>query len=116
MSKAWSDATSAGGAVPAQSLSAEPATNIASSWGHQGGFQAVAAGFQIKLARAALGWSLRELAVAAEVSPNTTTRFELGHGGPQSANLDRLQRVLEEQGVVFIPADSAGSETIRLRA
>jgi transcriptional regulator with XRE-family HTH domain len=70
---------------------------------------------QVKLARAALGWSLRELARAADVSPTTVTRFELGHGGLQSGNLDRLQATLEAEGVVFIPGDEIGEATIRVR-
>lgn len=70
---------------------------------------------QVRLARCALGLSLRELASAAEVSPNTITRFELGKGGLQTASLARLQEVLEHRGVVFVAADGAGSATIRLK-
>lgn len=70
---------------------------------------------QVKLARAALGWSLRDLARAADVSPTTVTRFELGHGGLHSSNLARLQAALEAQGVAFVPADEVGDATIRMR-
>lgn len=70
---------------------------------------------QVRLARCALGLSLRELANAAEVSPNTITRFELGKGGLQTASLARLQDVLEQRGVVFVPADASGGATIRLK-
>jgi transcriptional regulator with XRE-family HTH domain len=72
-------------------------------------------GLQIRLARAALGLSLRQLAAEAEISPNTITRFELGHGGLQSASLARLQEVLEEQGIMFEGPASGSSETVRLR-
>lgn len=60
--------------------------------------------------------SLRELASAAEVSPNTITRFELGKGGLQTASLARLQEVLEHRGVVFVAADQSGSATVRLKS
>jgi transcriptional regulator with XRE-family HTH domain len=71
---------------------------------------------QVRLARCALGLSLRELATAAKVSPNTITRFELGKGGLQTASLGRLQEVLEHQGVVFVAADQSGSATVRLKS
>lgn len=60
--------------------------------------------------------SLRELASAAEVSPNTITRFELGKGGLQTASLARLQEILEQRGVVFVAADQSGSATVRLKS
>jgi transcriptional regulator with XRE-family HTH domain len=72
-------------------------------------------GLQIKLGRTAIGWSLRELAAAAGLSPTTITRFELGHGGLNMRSLDQLQNVLEDRGVVFVPADQEGSETVRLK-
>ena len=71
---------------------------------------------QVRLARCALGLSLRDLASAADVSPNTITRFELGKGGLQTASLARLQEVLEQRGVVFVAADASGSATVRLKA
>jgi transcriptional regulator with XRE-family HTH domain len=70
---------------------------------------------QVKLARAALGWSLRDLARAADISPTTVTRFELGRGGLHSTNLVRLQATLEGEGVLFVPADETGEATIRVR-
>jgi transcriptional regulator with XRE-family HTH domain len=71
---------------------------------------------QVKLGRTAVGLSVRELARAAGVSPTTVSRFELGHGEIHVAILARLQGVLEENGVVFVPADTSGSPTIRLKA
>ena len=70
---------------------------------------------QVRLARHALGLSLRDLAKVAELSPNTITRFELGKGGLQSASLARLQEVFEARGVVFVAADATGSATVRLK-
>lgn len=70
---------------------------------------------QARLARAALGLTLRDIGAASGLAPNTITRFELGRGGVHAANLARLQDVFEQHGVVFIPADEVGEPTIRLR-
>lgn len=70
---------------------------------------------QAKLARAALGLSLRELADATALSRNTITRFELGHGDVHPANLARLRDVFEQRGIMFLPADELGEATVRLR-
>ncbi|MBI1198695.1 MAG: helix-turn-helix domain-containing protein [Phenylobacterium sp.] len=70
---------------------------------------------QARLARAALGLSLRDLGAATGLAPNTITRFELGRGGVHAANLSRLQDVFEQRGVVFLPADEVGEATVRLR-
>lgn len=70
---------------------------------------------QVKLARTALGMTLRDLGEATGLAPNTITRIELGRGGIHAANLARLRDVLERRGVMFLPADESGEATIRLR-
>lgn len=70
---------------------------------------------QVKLARTALGLSLRDLGDATGLAPNTITRIELGRGGVHAANLARLRDVLERRGILFLPADETGEATIRLR-
>lgn len=70
---------------------------------------------QVKLARVALGLGVRELAEAAAIAPSTITRFESGKGGMQARNLDKIQRVLERGGVVFIQAGADGGVGIRLK-
>jgi transcriptional regulator with XRE-family HTH domain len=70
---------------------------------------------QARLARAALGLSLRDLGGATGLAPNTITRFELGRGGVHAANLARLRDVFEQRGVVFLPTDEVGEATVRLR-
>lgn len=70
---------------------------------------------QVKLARIALGLGVRELAEAAAIAPSTITRFESGKGGMQARTLDKIQRVLERGGVVFIDADSNGGVGVRLK-
>lgn len=71
---------------------------------------------QIRLARTALGLGVRELGTAAGVSPSTVQRFESGIGGMQTRTLERLQTVLEDGGIIFIPADASGGPGVRLKA
>ena len=64
---------------------------------------------QIKMARAAVGWGVRELAKKAGVTANTVTRIENGADAKQST-MDRLQQALEAAGIEFIgsPTDRPG--------
>lgn len=55
---------------------------------------------QIRMARAALGWSLAELAKHAHVNPNTISRYETG-SEVMSGVLKKLETALLAQGVVF---------------
>lgn len=71
---------------------------------------------QMKLARTAIGLGVRELAAAADVAPSTVQRFESGKGDMHSKTLDKVQRVLEDGGVIFIPADAQGGPGVRLKA
>jgi transcriptional regulator with XRE-family HTH domain len=68
---------------------------------------------QIKMARAALGWGVRELASAAGVTPNTVSRCETAGGG-QVATIEGIQTALEKAGVIFIKADETGGVGVRL--
>jgi transcriptional regulator with XRE-family HTH domain len=67
---------------------------------------------QCRMARAALGFSLRELAEAAGVSVNTLSRIE-GDGNVTSRTLGRVQAVLVEGGAVFRRDGSVGVEPLR---
>jgi transcriptional regulator with XRE-family HTH domain len=69
---------------------------------------------QIRMARAALGWGVRDLANRAGVSPNTVSRFENG-AGARVDTLGQIQYVLERAGIMFVPADEAGGPGVRLR-
>ena len=71
---------------------------------------------QLKLARTAVGLGVRELAEKASVAPSTIQRYESGRGGMQSRTLDKVQQTLEDDGVVFIPADAQGGPGVRLKA
>ena len=59
------------------------------------------------MARAAVGWGVRELAEKAGVTANTVTRIENGADAKQST-MDKLQQALEAAGVMFINGDQPG--------
>lgn len=56
---------------------------------------------QIKMARYALGLTVRELAERAQIQPNTISRIENGHQA-FAGTLEKITKVLEEAGAVFI--------------
>ena len=56
---------------------------------------------QCRMARAALGWGVRDLARQAQVSPDTVARFERGEE-LRDRTLADLQRAFEEAGVAFL--------------
>ena len=62
---------------------------------------------QLRMARAAVGWGVRELAKRAGITANTVTRIENGADAKQST-MDRLRRALEAAGVEFINGDQPG--------
>ena len=68
---------------------------------------------QIKMARAAVGWGVRELAKKAAVTANTVTRIENGADAKQST-MDKLQQALESAGIEFID-ENGGGPGVRLR-
>lgn len=70
-------------------------------------------GTQVKMARAALGWGVRELAEKAGLNPNTISRLENG-GGIQAANLEKIEKVLIKAGIEFIP-ENGGGAGVRLK-
>ena len=68
---------------------------------------------QSKMARAALGWGVRDLAAAAKVSPDTIARLERGETlYPRTT--DAIRTALEAAGVLFI-AENGEGPGVRLR-
>lgn len=69
-------------------------------------------GEQIRAARGALNWSVRELADHSGVATATIARYELEVGVPKSRknNLTLLRQTLESAGIEFIgtPDDAPG--------
>ena len=59
------------------------------------------------MARAAIGWGVRELAEKAGVTANTFTRIENGADAKQST-IDALQRALEAAGIEFTKGNQPG--------
>jgi transcriptional regulator with XRE-family HTH domain len=68
---------------------------------------------QCRMARAALGWGVRELAAAAKVSVDTVARFERGEE-LKERTVDALQRALEDAGIKLID-ENGGGPGVRLR-
>src|SRR5690349_2195915 len=68
---------------------------------------------QCKMARAATGWSVRDLAREAKVNPSTVVRFETGQAEPIRLTLEAIQRAFEAAGIEFTNGDAPG---VRLRA
>jgi transcriptional regulator with XRE-family HTH domain len=68
---------------------------------------------QCRMARAALGMGVRELAAAAKVSVDTVARFERGEE-LKERTVDALQRALEAAGIKLID-ENGGGPGVRLR-
>lgn len=66
---------------------------------------------QCKMARVAVGWGVRELAAAAEVSPDTVARLERGEA-LRETTINTIRRALEKAGVEFTNGEQPG---VRLR-
>lgn len=59
---------------------------------------------QIRMARAGLRWTAKQLAEEAGVAVTTINRIE-GGGGSNSATLVAIRRALEGEGVKFVDVD-----------
>lgn len=68
---------------------------------------------QCKMARAALGWGVRDVAAAADVSPDTIARLERGEE-LRDRTVAAIRSALEAAGVEFI-AENGGGPGVRLR-
>jgi transcriptional regulator with XRE-family HTH domain len=66
------------------------------------------------MARAALNWTVRDLADAAHLHRNTITNIETGRYGGDVATLAALEAVLKRAGVEFID-ENGGGPGVRLR-
>ena len=68
---------------------------------------------QSKMARAALGLGVRELAELAKVSPDTIARLERGEE-LKERTVDAVRSALEAAGVIFVDENGQGPG-VRLR-
>ena len=69
---------------------------------------------QVRMARAALNWTVRDLAEAASVHRNTITNVETERYAGDPETLAAIENVLKRAGVEFID-DSGGGPGVRLR-
>jgi transcriptional regulator with XRE-family HTH domain len=69
---------------------------------------------QVRMARAALNWTVRDLAEAAKLHRNTITNIETGKYAGDSATLEAITTVLSRAGVEFIE-ENGGGPGVRLR-
>lgn len=68
----------------------------------------------LRMARAALGWTLKELAERAGINMNTISRYEAG-AEVMSGTLEKIEDVLRLEGVVFIDEDADYLPAIKIR-
>jgi transcriptional regulator with XRE-family HTH domain len=69
---------------------------------------------QVRMARAALDWSVRDLAEAAQIHRNTVTNIETGRYVGDAATLAAIVGALKRAGVEFID-ENGGGPGVRLR-
>jgi predicted transcriptional regulator len=68
---------------------------------------------QLRMARAALGWSLKELAGKAKIHLNTVSRCEAGHEA-LTGTMQRIEDVFRNEGIVFVENESSIGVTMVL--
>jgi transcriptional regulator with XRE-family HTH domain len=66
------------------------------------------------MARAALNWTVRDLAEATHLHRNTITNIETGKYAGDAATLAAIELVLKRAGIEFID-ENGGGEGLRLR-
>jgi DNA-binding XRE family transcriptional regulator len=69
---------------------------------------------QVKMARAALDWTVRDLAEATGFHRNTINNIEVGRYGGDLVTLQKIEKVLVAAGVEFID-ENGGGPGVRLR-
>jgi transcriptional regulator with XRE-family HTH domain len=71
-------------------------------------------GAQVRMARAALNWTVRDLAEATSLHRTTITNIETGKYVGDEASLATIETVLNRAGVEFID-ENGGGRGVRLR-
>jgi transcriptional regulator with XRE-family HTH domain len=62
---------------------------------------------QIRMARAALKWGVRDLAQRANLTPATVTRIEAGRAS-YASKIEAITKAFETAGIEFIPENGGG--------
>jgi transcriptional regulator with XRE-family HTH domain len=65
------------------------------------------------MARAALRWTVKELARRAYVDSNTVVRFENGKHKSNETTMRTIKQAFEAAGLIFIDADDTGGVGVR---
>lgn len=60
-------------------------------------------GEQVRAARALLDWSLADLTEKTGIGQQAISKFENGETSPLSKTIEKLQKVLEDAGIEFLP-------------
>ena len=68
----------------------------------------------LRMARSALNWTVRDLAVRAGINKNTISRYESGKE-ILSSSLQSLESVLADEGIIFFEDDRAHGTGVGLR-
>ena len=71
---------------------------------------------QSRMARAAIKWTVRDLAEKSQVGVTTINRFETGQAESNPATLAAMRRALEVAGVAFITQDEGVGVWVRQEA
>jgi transcriptional regulator with XRE-family HTH domain len=66
-------------------------------------------GAQLRMARAALNWTVRDLAEATGLHRNTITNIEIGRYAGDQKTLEIIEAVLSKAGVEFIDENGGGA-------
>ena len=69
---------------------------------------------QVRMARAALNWTVRDLAEATGLHRNTVTNIEVGRYVGDPETLAKIEIVMKRAGVEFID-ENGGGAGVRLR-
>lgn len=70
---------------------------------------------QMRMARAALGITVREIEARTGVNKNTVSRYEGGRDILSSA-LQKLEKLFRDEGIIFVDEDASGGQGVRLPA
>jgi DNA-binding XRE family transcriptional regulator len=70
---------------------------------------------QVRMARAALDWTVRDLAEATGLHRNTINNIEVGRYAGDPKTLELIEKTLRAAGVEFIDENGGGGPGVRLR-
>jgi transcriptional regulator with XRE-family HTH domain len=69
---------------------------------------------QVRMARAALNWTVRDLAEATGLHRNTVSNIETGRYAGDEQSLRSIEKVLKKAGIEFIE-ENGGGAGVRLK-